>query len=60
MADREESWRRSALTTHHLCPSAGQCNHRHGAIDLPTACSEFRHQLLGEAGRVELRREVRL
>jgi hypothetical protein len=60
MADREESWRRSALMTHHLCPSAGQRNHRHGAIDLPTACSEFRRQLLGEVGRLELRREVRL
>jgi hypothetical protein len=33
MADREESWRRSALTTHHLCPSAGQRNHRHRPPD---------------------------
>jgi hypothetical protein len=69
-ADREESWR-SALMMHHLCPSVGQRNHRHGAIDLPAACSEFRCQLLGEkqiewrldascTGRLELRREVRL
>jgi hypothetical protein len=45
---REEIWRRSTLMAHYLCPSAGQRNHRHGAIDLPAACSEFRRQLLGE------------
>jgi hypothetical protein len=50
----EESWRRSALTTHHLCPSVGERNHHHGAIDLPAVCSEFRRQLLREK-RIEWR-----